>query len=69
MQTPPNTPRAPATTQDSPCPEYYPYVLSYLGLRKSIGIIGIALPFVLIVGKILLESPGILPSISASITA
>jgi len=39
-------------------------VLSYLGLRKAIGIIGIALPFVLVVGKVLLESPGIQPSIS-----
>jgi hypothetical protein len=39
-------------------------VLSYLGLRKAIGIIGIALPFVLIIGKWLLESSGIQPSIS-----
>jgi hypothetical protein len=34
-------------------------------LRRSIGIIGLALPFVLAFGKILLESPGLLPSISA----
>lgn len=40
-------------------------VLSYLGLRKAIGIIGILLPFVLAFGKILLESPGIQSSISA----
>ena len=40
-------------------------VLSYLGLRKAIGIIGIALPFVLAFGKILLEGPGIQSSISA----
>ncbi len=40
-------------------------VISYLGLRKAIGVIGIALPFVLAFGKTLLESPGIQPSISA----
>ena len=39
-------------------------VLSYLGLRKAIGIIGTALPFVLAFGKILLEGPGIQSSIS-----
>ena len=39
-------------------------VISYLGLRKAIGIIGIALPFVLAFGKILLEGPGIQSSIS-----
>src|SRR6266540_6600402 len=41
-----------------------PLVLSYLGLRKAIGIIGTALPFVLAFGKILLEGPGIQSSIS-----
>ncbi len=41
-----------------------PLVLSYLGLRKCIGIIGVALPIVLLVGKLLLGSPGILDSIS-----
>jgi len=40
-------------------------VLSYLGLRKAVGIIGVALPFVLSFGKILLQSPGIENSISA----
>jgi hypothetical protein len=40
-------------------------VLSYLGLRKAIGIIGILLPFVLAFGKILLDGPGIQSSISA----
>src|SRR2546427_9941788 len=40
-------------------------VLSYLGLRKAVGIIGTALPFVLAFGKILLESPGIQSSISS----
>jgi hypothetical protein len=40
-------------------------VLSYLELRTSIGVIGILLPFVVSLGKILLESPGILGSISS----
>src|SRR3972149_5766053 len=40
-------------------------VLSYLGLRKAVGIIGTALPFVLAFGKILLEGPGIQSSISS----
>jgi hypothetical protein len=39
-------------------------VLSYLELRRAVGIIGIALPFVLVFGKIILEGPGIQPSIS-----
>ena len=42
-----------------------PLVQSYLFLRKGIGIIGVALPFVLIIGKIILESPGISGSLSA----
>jgi hypothetical protein len=42
-----------------------PLVRSYLFMRKGIGIIGVALPFVLIIGKIILESPGISGSISA----
>jgi hypothetical protein len=41
-----------------------PYVLSYLGLRTAVGIIGISLPFVLAFGKLLLEGPGIPSSIS-----
>ena len=40
-------------------------VLSYLNLRRIIGCIGIMLPPVLIFGRIFLESPGILDSISA----
>ncbi len=40
-------------------------VLSYLGLRKAIGVIGITLPFVLAIGKIILTGPGIQSSISA----
>ena len=42
-----------------------PLVLSYLALRKAVGIIGVALPFVLAVGKILSEGPGIQSSISS----
>ena len=34
-------------------------VISYLGLRKAIGIIGVALPFVLALGNILLRALGI----------
>ena len=48
---------SPSTTHDS-------LVLSYLGLRKAIGILGIALPFVLAFGAMLLEGPGIQESIS-----
>jgi len=40
-------------------------VLSYLELRKAVGIIGCALPFVLAFGKILLQGPGIRGSISS----
>jgi hypothetical protein len=40
-------------------------VLSYLELRKSLGIIGIALPFVLSLGAMILGTQGILDSISA----
>ena len=40
-------------------------VLSYLDLRKAIGIIGIALPFVVAIGKIIFESSGIQSSISS----
>jgi hypothetical protein len=40
-------------------------VISYLGLRKAVGIIGIALPFVLAFGKILLDGAGIQSSISS----
>lgn len=39
-------------------------VISYLGLRKAVGIIGVALPFVLVVGKILLQGSGLQESIS-----
>jgi hypothetical protein len=39
-------------------------VLSYLGLRRAVGVIGMALPFVLALGKVLLDGPGLEPSIS-----
>ena len=39
-------------------------VVSYLGLRKAVGIIGFTLPFVLAFGKMLLQGPGIQGSIS-----
>lgn len=40
-------------------------VISYLTLRKAIGLIGTALPFVLVIGKWLLQGWGIQSSISA----
>jgi hypothetical protein len=39
-------------------------VLSYLGLRRAIGILAVALPFVLVFGKLALQGWGIEPSIS-----
>jgi hypothetical protein len=39
-------------------------VISYLGLRKAVGIIGIALPFVLVLGKILVDGAGLQSSMS-----
>lgn len=39
-------------------------VVSYLGIRKAVGLIGIVLPFVLVFGKIILGGSGIEPSIS-----
>jgi hypothetical protein len=41
-------------------------VLSYLGLRKGIGIIGMLLPFVLVIGKWMLQGPELLDTVSAS---
>ena len=40
-------------------------VISYLRLRKAVGVIGIALPFVLAIGKSLLEGSGIEGSVSS----
>lgn len=39
-------------------------IRSYLQLRRAIGYLGMALPFVLLIGKILLKGPGIEPSLS-----
>lgn len=46
-------------------PQNSSLLISYLGLRRAIGIIGLALPFVLALGKIVFEGPGIQSSISA----
>src|SRR5436309_742564 len=46
-----------------PSPEG-PLVLSYLDLRKTVGIIGLALPFAVAIGKILWQGPGFELSIS-----
>lgn len=40
-------------------------VLSYLGLRRAVGYIGIGLPFVLLAGKLLIDGAGLPGSISA----
>ncbi len=42
-----------------------PHLISYLALRKAVGIIGVALPIMLILGKVILEEPKIQSSISA----
>lgn len=41
-----------------------PFVISYLGLRKAVGIIGFCLPFVLVFGKMLFQGGGLQSSIS-----
>lgn len=51
--------------QPSPAPHDNSLVISYLNLRKAVGIIGISLPFVLALGKRLVDGPGIQSSISA----
>ncbi len=40
-------------------------VLSYLDLRKSIGVIGTLLPFVVAIGKHLLDGPGLMMTVSS----
>ena len=40
-------------------------VISYLGLRKAVGVIGLALPFALAIGKILFDGGGLQSSMSA----
>jgi len=48
-------------------PENSILVISYLGLRKAIGIIGFALPFVLLFGQILLHTLGIQNSLHSPV--
>lgn len=52
-------------TDPEPPSEDSMFVLSYLGLRKAVGIIGLALPLVLLVGKAALDGGGMQGSISA----
>jgi arginine exporter protein ArgO len=52
-------------TDLTPSPDEANYVQSYKGLRKAIGIIGIALPIALLVGNPLVDGGGMLGSISA----
>lgn len=40
-------------------------LLSYMTLRRAVGVVGVSLPFVLAFGEMLLGSPGILASISS----
>lgn len=42
-----------------------PLLISYLTLRKAVGVIGIALPFALAIGKLALEGPGLQSSVSS----
>lgn len=39
-------------------------VISYLNLRKAVGLLGMALPFTVVLGRIILEGGGLLDSIS-----
>lgn len=48
----------------SPTPRTEGAVLSYLGLRRAVGVIGIALPFVLVAGDLALGGDGLRDSIS-----
>ena len=50
-------------------PENSILVISYLGLRKAIGILGVALPFVLPFGQILLHALGIQSSLHTPVIA
>jgi hypothetical protein len=57
--------RLAALTDPEPPADQRLYVLSYLGLRKGVGVISLALPFVLVVGKRVLDGGGMQGSISA----
>lgn len=50
-------------------PENSILVISYLSLRKAIGILGVALPFVLPIGQILLHALGIQSSLHSPVIA
>lgn len=41
------------------------HIISYMGLRQAVGLLAIALPLVLVLGKFLLDGPGMEDSISA----
>jgi hypothetical protein len=58
---PPGAPNAQQGSAQNPPDQY---VLSYLTMRKAVGIIGCALPFVLALGKLLTDCPGLQSSIS-----
>ena len=51
--------------RDTTTPAPSPLVISYLEIRKGVGIIGIALPILLVAGHLIFEGPGIQDSISA----
>jgi len=57
--------RLAALTDPEPHTDESLYVLSYLGLRKGVGIISLALPVVLLVGRPVLDGGGMQGSISA----
>jgi hypothetical protein len=48
-----------------PSPADNSMVVSYLVLRRAVGVLGIALPFVVAIGKRILDGPGIQSTISA----
>jgi hypothetical protein len=52
-------------TDPEPFSDERMFVLSYMGLRKAVGIIGLALPVALLAGKPLLDGGGMQGSISA----
>ncbi|MBS1914166.1 MAG: DUF998 domain-containing protein [Bacteroidetes bacterium] len=55
----------PATAQSSQPDATTSLVISYLSLRKCIGVIGISLPLVLSLGGLLVDGPGLRSSISS----
>ncbi len=52
-------------TSESQEPKSALLLISYLELRKAVGTVGIALPIVLVAGKLIFEGPGIQNSISS----